>query len=205
MHRAAWPMSQSSTSSLSVQVRRADLLKTRRAPELDGPYQHHDPRRGRGGDRWHCITDLNSFHSRRRSRFASGKLRGDAPDFRHVRQHSRRRSRFASGKLRGDAPDFSDTYGVRQLRGDAPELHCFIQGGAPDLLRGSFEETPQIYIETFKEALLIMPLCSAIIKEALLSSSRLRKGGASVQVVFEKEAHSQKGRYCAKGCVSKPL
>jgi hypothetical protein len=42
------------TSSLSVQVRRADFLKTRRAPELDGPYpsQHHrdDPRQGTVAD-----------------------------------------------------------------------------------------------------------------------------------------------------------
>ena len=89
MHRAARPMSRSSTSSLSVQVRRADLLKTRRAPELGGPYQHPDPRQGTR--RWpmalhHGLSDSDASdepYSRRRSssscRSVLGIIRGGAP------------------------------------------------------------------------------------------------------------------------------
>ena len=89
MHGAARPMSRSSTSSLSARVRRADLLKTRRAPELGGPYQHPDPRQGTR--RWpmalhHGLSDSDASdepYSRRRSssscRSVLGIIRGGAP------------------------------------------------------------------------------------------------------------------------------
>ena len=72
MHRASWPMSRSSTSSLSVQVRRADLLKTRRAPELDGPLSAHRPSTGDAavadGIASRTFRMLLTNHSRRRTR-----------------------------------------------------------------------------------------------------------------------------------------
>ncbi len=103
MHRAARPMSRSSTSSLSVQVRLADLpnLKTRRAPELGrgGPYQHPTLDRGRGGGRWHCITDFRMLLSAifKEALLIIMPLR--------ARQYSRRRSlsscRSVLGNIRG--------------------------------------------------------------------------------------------------------
>ena len=91
-------MSRSSTSSLSVQVRRADLPKTVSAPELGGPYQHPDPRQGTR--RW----PMALHHGRLLAADVVGNIRGGAPDF------------LPTGNFQGGAPDFLPTGNFTDFR-----------------------------------------------------------------------------------------